>query len=261
MSTTASPTMVTPGTICWHELITSDVRAAVKFYTSVFGWKASEWPMQHGEVYTILSKDDVGFGGIMAKPPQMPKETPPFWGTYVAVADVDQATKKATDLGGKVCMPPTDIPQVGRFSVVTDPSGAAVTLFKSSQDMPVGNAIAWNELTTGDQAKAVAFYTKLFGWTTSDMPMGPAGVYKLFHQNGHPIAGCMQKTPDMAQVPTAWTPYIGVKDISAAFKQAIAAGAKQAVPVTQISPEVGHFAIIVDPTGAVIALYQSARPC
>jgi hypothetical protein len=60
-------------------------------------------------------------------PKDAPKGMPPVWGTYVTVDDVDQTAKTAEKLGGKILMPPTDIPTVGRFCVIQDPQGAVIS--------------------------------------------------------------------------------------------------------------------------------------
>jgi predicted enzyme related to lactoylglutathione lyase len=62
----------------------------------------------------------------MTVPPQA-EGTPPNWGCYVTVSDVDATAAKAEELGGKILMPPTDIPNVGRFSVLQDPKGAVIS--------------------------------------------------------------------------------------------------------------------------------------
>ena len=59
-------------------------------------------------------------------------ELPSHWMTYFSVDDCDARAHKANQLGGKVCVPPTDIPPVGRFSVVTDPQGAVFSIIKLS---------------------------------------------------------------------------------------------------------------------------------
>jgi predicted enzyme related to lactoylglutathione lyase len=64
----------------------------------------------------------------MAMPPQGKKKMPPQWGAYVTVDDVDLTAKKAAKLGGKVLVPPQDIPGVGRFSVLQDPQGAMISV-------------------------------------------------------------------------------------------------------------------------------------
>ena len=67
-----------------------------------------------------------GLGGIRSIPPQA-EGTPPNWGVYVTVDDVDATAGKAEELGGKILVPPTDIPNVGRFSVLQDPQGAVIS--------------------------------------------------------------------------------------------------------------------------------------
>ncbi len=116
-----------PGTFCWDELHTSDVEAAKKFYTSLFGWNgktgegdAKYWHWQN------KGKD---IGGMMAL--TMPN-VPPNWLSYIAVSDVDADTKKVKDLGGKVMMEPVDMPKVGKFSVVQDPTGGTFALYRSA---------------------------------------------------------------------------------------------------------------------------------
>jgi predicted enzyme related to lactoylglutathione lyase len=58
---------------------------------------------------------------------------PPHWLAYVAVADVDLVTGKVPSLGGKVLVPAMEIPKVGRFSVVQDPTGAVFSPFRSAR--------------------------------------------------------------------------------------------------------------------------------
>ena len=66
-------------------------------------------------------------GGIYKMGPEQGGE-PSNWRPYVAVDDVDAKAAQVTELGGKVCVPPMDIPNVGRFSVITDPTGATISL-------------------------------------------------------------------------------------------------------------------------------------
>ena len=127
---TEAQAALTHGKVCWHECNTKDSGAATKFYCELFGWTTSECDMG-GQMYTMLHRDGEPFGGVM----QMTAEwgdAPPHWMTYVAVDDVDASAKKAEELGGKICVPPTDIP-VGRFSVITDPTGATISLYKGAE--------------------------------------------------------------------------------------------------------------------------------
>ena len=113
------------GTFSWFELMTSDVDGAKKFYANLFGWNTEDMPM--GDMnYTIVKVGEEGLGGIMSTPPQA-EGAPPNWGVYVTVDDVDATAGKAEELGGKILVPPTDIPNVGRFCVLQDPQGAVIS--------------------------------------------------------------------------------------------------------------------------------------
>ena len=115
------------GMFSWFELMTSDVAGAKKFYKSLFGWKTAQMNMP-GMKYTTISVGADQVAGMMAMPPQGKKKMPPQWGAYVTVDDVDATAKRAVKLGGKVLVPPQDIPGVGRFSVLQDPQGAMISV-------------------------------------------------------------------------------------------------------------------------------------
>ena len=118
--------LVKHGMFSWFELQTSDVAGAKKFYAGLFGWTTEEMNMP-GMDYTVVSVGGEESGGMMTIPPQA-KGTPPFWGIYVSVNDVDATVKQAQQLGGAVVVPPMDIPEVGRFAVIKDPQGAVLSV-------------------------------------------------------------------------------------------------------------------------------------
>ena len=76
--------------------------------------------------YTVVKVEDESVGGIMPIPPKA-EGTPPNWGGYVTVDDVDATARKAEELGAKILVPLTDIPNVGRFFVLQDPQGAVIS--------------------------------------------------------------------------------------------------------------------------------------
>ncbi len=118
------------GTFCWNELMTPNTEAARTFYEKLFGWTSRDLVMGDHGSYTMFSNGDKDVGGMCALSKE---DVPPHWMSYVAVDDVDAATAKAEQLGGMQCVPPTDIPEVGRFSVITDPSGATIALYKQAK--------------------------------------------------------------------------------------------------------------------------------
>lgn len=123
MSDTA---MQQAGKFCWNELMTTDVQGAKAFYGELFGWKMQDVNLT-GIDYTLVKVGDTEIGGMMSLPAQA-AGTPPVWGAYVTVDDVDATLVRVEKLRGKVLMPPQDIPDVGRFAVIQDPQGAVLSL-------------------------------------------------------------------------------------------------------------------------------------
>jgi uncharacterized protein len=117
-----------PGGFCWNELMAIDPGSATKFYTQLFGWKAES--MAGGMNYTLFKRNGKDVGGLMARPHE---QAPPHWLAYVMVENVDASAGKAVELGGKILMPPMDIPTVGRVAVFQDPEGAPLGLFQPAK--------------------------------------------------------------------------------------------------------------------------------
>ncbi len=117
------------GTFCWNELMTWDVEKAIKFYSELIGWKIADSGMP-GMNYNIAKAGDKQVAGMMAMTPEMPAQVPSHWMSYITVDDVDGAAAKVKKLGGTILHGPADIPTVGRFCVVQDPTGAAISLIQ-----------------------------------------------------------------------------------------------------------------------------------
>ena len=118
------------GTFCWTELMTRDVAAAKKFYADLIGWKMKDQDMAGG-TYTMLTPAGGGqlVGGMMEMGGPQWEGIPPHWMPYITVENVDDRAKRCVELGGQIKHPPTDIPNVGRFCVIADPTGAVISLF------------------------------------------------------------------------------------------------------------------------------------
>ncbi|HEX3848320.1 MAG TPA: VOC family protein [Steroidobacteraceae bacterium] len=245
------------GAFVWYELMTGDVGAAKKFYGSVVGWTTQDMPMP-GMTYTIFSIGTTQVGGMMT----LPKEAaaggmPPTWISYVHVDDVDAAATKAQRLGGKICVPATDIPGVGRFASIMDPLGAAFNLFKPNQAGERGSTlepgqVGWHELHTSDQAKVFEFYRSMFGWSKGDtVDMGPMGTYQLF-KIGDLAVGGMFNSP-AAQAARFWLYYFVVTDIDAAKRRVTDGGGTVTNGPVQV-PGGTWIVQATDPQGAAFAL-------
>jgi predicted enzyme related to lactoylglutathione lyase len=129
---TSDPGPMAEGTFVWDEILTSDVDGAKSFYGEIFGWTAADQDIGDAGTYTVFQRaGDIGAAGCMAKPADLP--VPAAWITYIGTDDVDATTEKAASLGAHVQVPPMDIPNdIGRFSVIIDPTGAAVGIFKGN---------------------------------------------------------------------------------------------------------------------------------
>jgi len=114
-----------PNAFNWNELATTDASKCKQFYCQMFGWTTETVPAG-GFDYTLFKNAGQNIGGMI----QMTKEwgnVRPHWMPYIGVEDVDRTAQQITEMGGKVCVPPTDI-SVGRFAVVEDPTGAVFSI-------------------------------------------------------------------------------------------------------------------------------------
>src|SRR5947208_1260171 len=127
-------TTASTGTFVWNEIGTADVEACKTFYQSLFDWTTRDMDMGPNGTYTIFQNEgrDVG-GRYRMKAQQQQMGVAPHWLTYVGVDDVDASAQKAESIGGRVIVPPTDIPNTGRFAVLSDPTGATFAIYKGGQ--------------------------------------------------------------------------------------------------------------------------------
>lgn len=241
----------TPGRVTWRELMTTDVERARVFYSEAFHWRI-EAGMDMGEAgtYFMCTAGDKQVAGLMKSPAPMS-----YWGSVVSVTDPDAAVAKATELGAKVMLPPTSMPGVGRYATISDADGAVISMLKSDDGdpapgMPKLSELYWESLSTSDVARASAFYTQVFGWQSG---VGSNGV-AMFSTHGTPETGVadVQKAQGF---PPHWMTYVVVAKIESACSRVEGLGAKVLVPLIEV-PTVGRIAVIADPTGAVIGLFE-----
>lgn len=247
------------GNFCWYELNTTDMRAAADFYAPVMGWTIPDWSAQGGHMpYAHIEGSQGPLGGITILPEQAKAMgAPPHWNGYVAVDDVDATLAKAVGLSAKVYVPAMSLPGTGRFAIIGDPQGAAISLYKAEKDAPLHDArqpgeFNWHELATTDNDAAFAFYAALFGWQKLNaMDMGPMGTYLIFGLGDKQLGGMMNRPKEMPV--SAWGYYVMVADLDAALAKATATGAKLLngpMPV----PGGARIVQLLDPQGAFFAM-------
>jgi uncharacterized protein len=246
----------------WYELMTSDLAGAEAFYKAVVGWNTENMP---GDMpYIIVKAGEANVAGLKNIPADAKAMgARPAWLGYIYAADVDKATDSVKAAGGNVFRAPSDIPSVGRFSVVADPQGAVFMLFQPSGEagapaspMTPGT-VGWHELHAEEWKNAFDFYSGQFGWTKADaMDMGAMGTYQLFAAGGDPIGGMMTKTPDIP-VPV-WLYYFVVPAIDAATARVDSHGGQVLNGPMEV-PGGSWIVQCLDPQGAMFALLAPAR--
>lgn len=236
----------------WYELATPDVAGAAAFYRKVVGWEAVAGPVP-GMEYRIFTAGEAGVGGLMPLPELQPAAA---WVGYVGVESVDRTAEAAVRGGGTICVPPADIPQVGRFAVIADPQGAQICLFTPLTPAPSAAApakpVGWHELHAADWKQAFGFYEGLFGWRkVRTFDMGEMGIYQIIAA-GEAENGAMFDKP--AQEPRPyWLYYITVPDIDRAAKAIAEAGGTILMGPHEV-PGGDWIVQARDPQGAVFAL-------
>ncbi len=118
--------MATHGHFHWNELLTKDVERAKKFYQQTIGWSFEQMPMPDGAAYWVASIGGKPVGGIFPTDRPGFEGVPEAWMSYLAVDDVDARVKKATAAGARLMKPVSDVPNVGRIAILTEPGGAGV---------------------------------------------------------------------------------------------------------------------------------------
>ncbi len=250
------------GHFAWYELITTDMEAAKAFYTKVMGWDAHD-ASAPDRAYTLFSSGKTVVSGLMNLPDDSRKAGgKPFWIGYVRVSDVDAAADRVKRLGGAVYIPPTDIPDISRFSIFADPQTATLALLKSLSpdggprpEMGAGR-IVWHELLAGDWHAAWPFYSELFDWQKADVDADAMGTYQPFSAGGQTIGG-MRTKPPMIDAPF-WLYYFNIDDIDAAAKRVTAGGGQILDGPLELSGGV-WIVQCADPQGAMFALEGKRR--
>jgi predicted enzyme related to lactoylglutathione lyase len=251
----------------WHDLLADDIEGAKRFYGELFGWRFKKG--ESDESYEHVYAGETAIGGIMKNPSPIP----PHWLAYVGVDDVDASVAAVTSAGGRRLSPTTDMPTVGQFAAVADPTGAAFSPFHytgkdagrpESNEPPALWTFCWNELLSSEPERAAKFYAQAFGWDLETMEMPGYGTYTLLKRRGVKDAtGADKSAGGVGKLPPGvprsfWLPYVAVSDCDATVAKAQRLGAKIPMPAMDI-PNVGRFATIIDPQMAATAVLQPQR--
>jgi predicted enzyme related to lactoylglutathione lyase len=246
------------GRFVWHDLMTTNVEGSLAFYGQLFPeWNIETVPIREHTYYKI-HVDEFTFGGLVA---MSETENGPrtHWIGYIDVADCDETLARCAQHGGTVIVPSFDVPDIGKFAVLSDPQGA---LFKPFQmqtpnplaEKPANGHLGWDELHSNDMHASRRFYQSVFGWSAVEKQIPGAGPYTAFRIGEREIAGCLP-FPEGIDAPPSWLTYIYADDVEARAEQAEALGAQTYV-LPREAPGIGKFSVHADPNGAAFAIYS-----
>jgi len=247
------------GRFLWYELLTSDVKGAEQFYGEVVGWTVAPFEGSPEPYDMWIRPDGAPMGGVMTIPEGM--NVPPHWAMYVGVDGLDAAVADVERLGGSAMSPVIDVPTVGRMRTMKDPQGAMFSIYeplsppKEAEGEPKIGDASWHELYTTDSDAALTFYTTFFGWKpTEAMDMGEMGKYQMFGR-AFPLGGMMNKPPNMAQMPSAWSIYFRIPDVHAGAERVKANGGQVLNGPMEV-PGGDWIVNCMDPQGAAFSLHH-----
>ena len=248
------------GTFCWMDIYLPDPDRGKAFYGALFGWDSTDVPMgDTGMLYTMFSLDGKSVGALgPAMPGMLPEGVPPHWFSYLAVDDLDATAEQARSLGAAFMMGPADV-GTGRVALMQDSAGASVFLwqaleFGGAEIIRSPGALVWNELYTRDLESTKSFYTSLFDWEWSSMPIPQGGDYHLASIGDHQVCGVLEMDENWGEIPPHWMVYIQVDDADAAAAKVTSLGGDVCVPVTDIM--VGRFAVVNDDQKGTFTIFE-----
>lgn len=243
------------GKLVWVDLLTTDITKAAVFYTSVFGWQSNT---ASDDTYVELSHDGRVMSSIVLYEDDEASDGDARWLVSISVPDVDAAVAGTLDNGGSILEPATDLPDRGRYAVISDSQGAVLMLLRATggdpgDSSPIPDEWAFAELWTDDVEAAVSFYQELIGYKVARVP-GTSGAQRIVLGTDGKARATVVKLP-WDDVEPNWLPHITVASVSSTLQRIVDAGGTVLVRSDE-SDKVGTAAIAMDPTGGVFAIQQ-----
>jgi len=245
---------VPPGTFLGASLASEDAAGAAEFYTAMFGWDAEKtedgYALNHkGRLVASITQIDNS----------MPNVTESFWLVAFAVNNVQLTMDSARENGATIYRPITKVQGGnGRYLIIGDTEKAPV-MFIEPRDTPIGGTTGpgswvWAELWSDDIDKAAQFYADVAGFGHTEIDRGD-GPYHVFTSQGERRAGIVKIPPELKNVKPGWAPYVAVADLSASTAKVTELGGTVVFGNVD-HPAEGAVALILDPSGAALFLYQ-----
>lgn len=240
-----------PGRVVWYTLASPNPEVAKNFYESVFGWTTTPYGDNNRELW-VFQKDQKPVA-LMAR--YKSDNNSGEWIGSISAEDVEQASSEAKSLGATILAKPVAVANQGMISYVQDPQGAHFSLIRMAGGDPEPNLASLDtflgmELWSNDTEQSQKFYTDILDYEIEMRKEGDVD-YTVFKKNSLNCLGMLQNPVE--NVRSHWLPYIRVADVNAALAKAKEHGATVLLePSSDIRN--GSVAIILDPTGAPLAL-------
>ena len=251
-------TDIVPGSPCWTQLGTSDLDASKRFYSALFGWTAVTDPRPEVGGYTMFSLDGSPAAAVA---PLMNPQQPVAWQISIAVPDVDEAAAAAQKAGARLWMGPMDVLDIGRWALLSDPSGAAYSLWQAGTFTGFGvmdepNAFGWIDGGTRDVPGSVKFYQDTLGWEVMS-----AEGYQMMSLGGRMFGGLMEMGDFFPpEVPAHWNPFFVSADVDASAAKVRELGGSVLHGPEDVQMENGpRIAVLQDPQGGVFGVFKPAQ--
>ena len=200
----------------------------------------------------------------MALPADDGSATPPHWIIYVGTPDVDATVEAAEKLGGKVLKAAADIPNVGRFAVLSDPQGAAFAVFTPSSTPEEGMSAGGGSVTSPGTSwpprtwtpPSVSTRSCSVGKRVAAHDMGEIGLYQIVNHGGQDVGGICKARDN--STPPNWLSYVRVADAAKAANAAKAAGGRVLNGPMEV-PGGSWIVQILDPQGGAFAVVEAPK--
>jgi predicted enzyme related to lactoylglutathione lyase len=238
-----------PGKFVWHDLLTSDLQLAGKFYEQLFGWQ-----IDYEGHYAVVRNGGKLIAGILQLEPADGRAREGVWIPTVSVADVDAAAGLAEANGGKVLKGPVDMDKRGRAVLISDPQRADLVLLSAKGGDPADTEAAigdwlWDEIWTDDPDRIEAFYESVLGY--NEIALGDN--YDVFVYKEKWRAG-IRHVRD-AKEHMLWVPVVRVADPEVTAQRVTELGGVVWVAPDE-APSKGDTALIGDTTGALLLIQR-----
>ncbi|WP_431034843.1 VOC family protein [Streptomyces sp. P6-2-1] len=248
------------GTPCWVDLMAKDQQNAIDFYGDLLGWQRRAGSAEYGDyaVCELRGKAVAGIGRAQAG--EGTPEPPTVWTTYLATTDAPATQDAIVQAGGSLIAPTTDVGDLGRMLIASDPQGAVFGVwqpgsFLGAQLVNEPGALVWNELHTSDVPTAASFYGEVFGMNFQ-LAEG-ADSYWEVKIAGRTVGGATSLSNDPPGTPAHWLTYFSVDDTDSTVEALVRRGGTVLAPPFDMVA--GRMAVVADPQGGVFALIRSTE--